>query len=77
METQRRANQDEAKEAAPKDAPLPPTPTQAENDAAMIAATGGDAAPAPPPDQAERKPAAPAAPAHEPERRTHHERHER
>lgn len=58
--------------ASAKAEDLTPTPTQAELDAAMIAATGGDAA-AGPPEDAARKPAAPAAspaPAHEPERRT-------
>ena len=61
METQRR-NERDAKDAED----LTPTPTQAENDAAMIAATGGEGAANPPLDpeqqrraEAERKPSEP------------------
>lgn len=53
--------------ASAKAEDLAPTPTQAENDAAMIAATGGDAAPDVPPVEGARK--AEEKPAHEPERR--------
>lgn len=67
MESRKTADEAKARDAED----LTPTPTQAENDAAMIAATGGEGAAGAPEDVA-RKPAAPApapTPAHEPERR--------
>ena len=64
METQRR------NEAAKDAEDLTPTPTQAENDAAMIAATGGEGAATPPLDpEQQRRAEAERKPASEPERR--------
>lgn len=59
--------QHQSERASGKAEDLTPTPTQAENDAAMIAATGGEGAAGPPEDA--RKVEAEHKPVHEPERR--------